>query len=126
MRMWSERPLFGVGPDNFRLLYGRYASLRTADPRIHSNNMYVEVMAGTGLVGFAAFLWLGIRSARSTLHAARAHALGYGIAAACLACAVHGLVDSFLSFTGTYILIAVVFGLASASAQGDERHAHRV
>ena len=126
MRMWFERPLFGVGPDNFRLLYGRYISLRSADPRIHSNNMYVEVLAGTGLVGFGAFLWLGIRSARAMLHAARAHALGYGIAAACLACALHGLVDSFLSFTGTYILIAVVFGLASASSQDDERHAHRV
>ncbi|MEQ1909409.1 MAG: O-antigen ligase family protein [Vicinamibacterales bacterium] len=126
MRMWSERPLFGVGPDNFRLLYGRYATLRTADPRIHSNNMYVEVLAGTGLVGFASFLWLGLRSARAMLHAARTHALGYGIAAACLACAVHGLVDSFLSFTGTYILIAVVFGLASASTQDDEGHAHRV
>lgn len=126
MRMWLERPLFGVGPDNFRLLYGHYASLRTADPRIHSNNMYVELVAGTGLVGFAALLWLGLRSARAMHHAARAHALGYGIAAACLACAVHGLVDSFLSFTGTYILIAVVFGLASASAQDDLRHAHRV
>ena len=88
--------------------------------------MYVEVLAGTGLVGLGALLWLGLRSARAMLVAARGHALGYGIAAACLACAVHGLVDSFLSFTGTYIFIAVVFGLASASAQDDVHHAHRI
>lgn len=125
VRMWSERPLLGVGPDNFRLLYGGYSNLPYADPRVHSNNMYVELMAGTGLVGLAALLWLGVRSARATFIAARSDALGAGIAAACLACGVHGLVDSFLSFTGTYIVIAVVFGLATASAQ-DVPHAHRV
>ena len=41
------------------------------------------------------------------------------------AIAVHGLADSFLSFTGTYIVMAVALGLATASAQA-ERHAHRV
>ena len=126
MRMWAERPLLGVGADNFRLLYGRYSSLRTADPRVHSNNMYIEVLAGTGLIGFGAFIWVGVRSARAARHAAQTQGLGYGIAAACLTCAVHGVVDSFLSFTGTYIAIAVVLGLASASAPSELRHAHRI
>ena len=41
------------------------------------------------------------------------------------AIALHGLVDSFLGFTPTYILMAVVLGLASGCA-GLTTHADRV
>jgi hypothetical protein len=125
-RMFLARPLLGVGPDNYRLLYGRYSTVREADPRVHSNNMYIEVLAGMGLLGAAALAWIGVRIARDAIQALARPGLEPGIAAACLAIAVHGLADSFLSFTGTYILIAVTLGLASASAFGSERHAHRV
>jgi hypothetical protein len=37
-----------------------------------------------------------------------------GVAAAGLAIALHGLVDSFISFTPTYVLISIVLGLAVA------------
>jgi len=125
-RMFAAHPLLGIGPDNYRLLYGRYSTLKEADPRVHSNNMYIEILAGTGLVGAMAFVWVGVLTARAALAAAFDGAIGAGIAAACAAIAVHGLVDSFLSFTGTYILIAVTLGLASAYAPWSERHAHRV
>src|SRR4030095_13711245 len=49
-RMFAAYPLLGVGPDNFRLTYPRYAGLTSGDPRTHSNNMYLEVAAGGGLV----------------------------------------------------------------------------
>jgi hypothetical protein len=39
--------------------------------------------------------------------------------AACVAIAVHGLVDSFLTFTSTYVVFAIAAGLLY-------RHAHRV
>jgi len=125
-RMFAAHPVLGVGPDNYRLLYGRYSTLNEADPRVHSNNMYIEILAGTGLVGAVTFVWVGVLTARAALSAALEGAIGAGIAAACGAIAVHGLVDSFLSFTGTYILIAVTLGLASAYAPWSERHAHRV
>lgn len=118
-KMIADRPVFGVGPDNYRLLYGAYARLVPADPRIHSNNMYLEVLAGGGLVGGLAFAWLMWRAARSVLDALRL-AVGRheamaaaGIAAACAAIALHGTLDSFLSFTPTYVLIAVTLALAS-------------
>src|SRR5262249_11105044 len=57
-RMVAAHPLTGVGPDNFRLLYGGYAGLVGADPRTHTNNMYLEVLVGGGIVAFAAFAWL--------------------------------------------------------------------
>ena len=126
-RMWRDRPWTGVGLDNYRLLFGRYTGRGGADTRVHSNNMYVEVFAGAGLIGGFAFLALCGRAARQSYTAWRTSSLGTGIAAAVGAIAVHGLSDSFLSFTATYILIAVTLGLATACAQEAEgRHAHRI
>ena len=62
--MVGERPLIGVGPDNYRLIYGPYAGLAHFDPRVHSNNMYLEMLAGGGLAGGLAFLWLWWRTGR--------------------------------------------------------------
>jgi hypothetical protein len=125
-RMFLARPLVGVGPDNYRLLYGRYSTIKEADPRVHSNSMYFEVLAGAGLIGAAALLGLGLALGRAIMACAEGPPPAPAIAAACAAIAVHGLADSFLSFTGTYILIAVALGLASACARDGGLRAHRV
>jgi hypothetical protein len=118
-RMLADRPLRGVGPDNFRLLYGPYINLRNADPRAHSNNMYLEILVGGGLLAGAALAWLLGRAARSCVVLGRQTAapiatLSAGVLAAGVATALHGLVDSFLSFTATYVLFAITLGLVSA------------
>ena len=84
------------------------------------------MLAGTGLLGAAAFLWLGALQASSAFDAVRASVLGLGIGAASAAIAFHGLVDSFMSFSGTYILMAITLGLASATARERGRRAHRI
>jgi hypothetical protein len=123
LAMAFAHPLLGAGPDNFRLTYGRYAALRRADPRVHSNDMYLEVLAGSGLLGAALFGWLCWRAAGVVRSLARQPARGalgaYGpaAAAAVVAIALHGLVDSFLSFTATYVLMAIALGLASGCAR---------
>ena len=133
LRMIADRPLLGVGPDNYRLLYGEYAGIVPSDPRIHSNNMYLEVMAGGGALGFLAFAWLirraaqGFREVVFTAGSSHHSPAGAGIAAAGVAIALHGSFDSFLSFTPTYVLIAVTLALATAgSASPITPHAHRV
>jgi hypothetical protein len=119
-RMVASHPLTGVGPDNYRLLYGGYAGLAHADPRVHTNNMYLEVLVGGGLVGGLAFAWLCWAAAKRLVGAARRAAgpqmaaAGPAVLAAGAAVAVHGMTDSFLGFTGTYVLIAIVIGLAVA------------
>ena len=50
-----ERPLLGIGPDNFRHAYGRYLGLAAWDERVHANNSYLEVLTGTGGCGFEHF-----------------------------------------------------------------------
>jgi hypothetical protein len=118
-RMVAAHPLIGVGPDNYRLLYGGYAGLASADPRVHSNNMYLEVLVGGGFAGGLAFAWLCWSAAEQFAGAARRAAgpqvaAGAAVLAAGAAIAVHGMADSFLGFTATYILIAITIGLAVA------------
>jgi hypothetical protein len=48
------------------------------------------------------------------------------VCAAAAAIALHGLVDSFLSFTATYTLIAITLGLAVACGDLNGRHANRI
>jgi len=121
-RMLVERPIVGVGPDNFRLQYGPHAGLVNFDRRVHSNNMYVEMLVGGGLLAGLAFAWLCWRGAglfaaavRDGMEPAVALAAA-GLAAAGAAVALHGLVDSFVGFTGTYVLFAVTLGLGVACA----------
>ena len=115
-RMVAARPLVGVGPDNFRLSYAPYAGLVAGDPRIHSNNMYLEVLAGAGISGALAFAWLLWSVARVTRPTV-ADPASLAIAAAALAIAVHGAVDSFLSFAPTYVLFAMTVGFAHANSR---------
>lgn len=116
IRMIAAHPLTGIGLDNYRLLYGAYAHLPDADPRVHSNNMYLEVVVGGGLLAALPLLWLLWRAGGMVVATALAPGTGeaIGVAAAALAIALHGLFDSFLSFTPTYVLIAVTLGLLAA------------
>ena len=117
--MIADHPIRGVGPDNFRLLYGPYINLRRADPRLNSHNMYIEILVGGGVLAGVALAWLLWRVARSFVALWRQAAtplatLSAGVLAAGVAVAIHGLVDSFLGFTATYVLIAITLGLVSA------------
>jgi hypothetical protein len=130
-RMFAAHPLLGVGPDNFRLSYGAYAGLAAADPRTHSNNMYLEMLAGGGLLAGAAFVWLLWRAAGCFVAVLRVAARGgsppafgapsaaaaLGVAAAGLAIGLHAAVDSFLSFAPTYVLFSLTLGCASVCAR---------
>jgi len=135
-KMFAAHPLAGVGPDNFRLAYGRYLGLAGTDERTHSNNMYLEMLAGGGVLVAGAFAWLLWRSAvcvaEMVSSAGRAAEVcgpvALGLAAALLAIAVHASVDSFLSFAPTYVLFSLTLGCAVACARGMETRpdAHRV
>jgi len=133
-RLLLAHPLFGVGPDNFRLMYGPAAGLKDADTRVHSNNMYIEVLVGAGLLGALAFAWLIWRLGVATARAVRMPTAGrwspplLGVAAGIVAIALHGFVDCFVGFTPTYVTIALTLGLVLAGAGRADtgNHAHRV
>ena len=126
LMVW-ERPLLGVGPDNFRLLYGPYMGLKDWSRGIHSNNLYIEWLVGTGLAGLAAFLWFNVRLGLACYRGQWAWqrrdsgmALWHlAVLAALVTWFVHGMFDSFYEFTPTFVLFWMVAGLgASAPADG--------
>ena len=124
LKISADHPVLGIGPDNFRLTYGRYLGLAAWDSRVHANNTYLEVLVGMGAIGVAALLWLIVAACRSTLAQLRAADLETmplvaAATAACLTIAAHGAVDSFLTFTSTYVVFALAAGI-------QYRHAHRV
>jgi O-antigen ligase len=60
LREVDEAPLLGVGPENFEVLYNKFF-----DPQIvteewfdRAHNMYIDVLASTGLLGLALYLAL--------------------------------------------------------------------
>jgi len=132
LRMIAARPLAGFGPDNFRLLHGEFAGIDRADARVHTNNMYLELLVGAGLVGGLPLVWLLWRivsaMGRAWPRVGRdALPVFLGLAAAVAAVLAHGLLDSFLTFTPTYLVIWTSFGLAAAwAASTGEPRADRV
>lgn len=126
-RMLAAHPILGVGPDNFRLLHGRYTGVRRGDPRVHTNNMYLELIVGAGAAGAGALAWFGVRLASLAAGAMRRpDPIAWGLAAAVAVAGVHGMVDSFLGFTPTYVAMAMVMGLLIGAADRGGADAHRV
>ncbi|HLF28109.1 MAG TPA: O-antigen ligase family protein [Anaerolineae bacterium] len=117
LQMWLRSPLLGIGPDNFRHLYGPYLNLKPFDNRIHTNNLYVETLVNTGLTGLVAFSALLValaRAARRGWQAGRsidARILRLGLILALLAFFIHGLFDYFFEFTSTYGLFWLLAGI---------------
>jgi O-antigen ligase len=121
--MFRERPWLGRGPDSFRWVYGQYLGLDWWDRRSYANNLVLELLATTGLLGLTAFgavgaiLWTLTR--RALRHPRDTPAWRGSIAAATALLAVfaiHGLADYFLEFTAVsapfWTAAGVVAGLA--------------
>jgi hypothetical protein len=102
VRLAVQRPIFGAGPDNFRMLYGRPIGFTYWDKNVRANNLYLELLVGSGLAGLAAFCWMVSR-------------VTWRVTAAPISLAVflvHGLVDVFLMTTPIYFGFWILMGLS--------------
>ncbi len=137
-RLFARRPLTGWGPDTFRLLYSKDLGPGHWDPRSHANDLYLELLATTGLLGLLA--WLGflatlLASGFAALRRARRDRRGHGdppstpsllVAGLVLGVIVfilHGLLDSSLEFYG---IMGLFWILAGALAARTPRRAKRI
>jgi hypothetical protein len=119
LSLWRERPLTGVGPDNFRRLYAGVLGSRPIDERIRANNLYLGTLAELGLLGVAALAVVIGLLARRALPALRATGVAerlaaVGPAAGLGALLLHGLVDDVFHANATAILFWVLAGLVAA------------
>jgi O-Antigen ligase len=139
LRLWRAHPLLGIGPDVFRHVYGPELGLSQWDDRIHTNNLYLEVLVGAGVAGLVAFLALVGAALWASVpilaHPAEAHAgaqapsrrwwMALGCMAALATYLVHGTLDMFLEYSATYLLfwalIGSLYGLAVIGHNGDAR-----
>jgi O-antigen ligase len=111
LRLFAAHPLFGVGPDNFRHLYGTELGLDSWDERVQANNVYLEVLVDTGVFGLAAFVVVIVGPLRSAFQRLRRQTDDYvllGLTIGVIAFLVHGLLDSFVAFTPTVLLFWVM------------------
>jgi hypothetical protein len=109
-RLIAAHPVLGVGPDNFRHFYGGELGLEAWDERVQANNLYLEVLADFGVVGFAVFIWLVVAPIKSLIRTE--DILQIGVAAAVAAFLIHGMLDVFIAFTPTALLFWMLLGIA--------------
>jgi O-antigen ligase len=117
--MWREHPWLGVGPDNFRRVYGGYLRRPDPDTRLHANNFYIETLATLGAAGLVALAGVMVALAGAVRRAGRdprAGVMALGIGGGMAAYAVHGTLDYFLEFTPTYGLLWLLAGMIVALA----------
>ncbi len=121
LRVLASNPWLGVGPDNFRRVYGRYLDLDLVDLTYHTHNLYLEFFLSAGLIGGAIFLWLVWRLlasvGRGLSDPEPNWAVSISPALAVLAILAHGFFDYFLEFTPTYLMIFAAIGMLEASRQ---------
>jgi O-antigen ligase len=132
LRMWSRRPLFGIGPTVFQHTYGPEIGQPNADSRYHTHNLFLELLTGSGLpglfslLGLLGLLWFhGLRRlARTRREAGPAREWWWLLLSlgGMLAFLAHGMLDMFLAFTPTYLLFwawaGMIGGLTIEAAPG--------
>jgi hypothetical protein len=119
----TERPLLGIGTDNFRLIHGRSLGYEQWNETIHTNNWYVEMLVSFGLLGTLPFLgWMVLlgQDAIMTVRRRRRDVWHVALAAGLMTFYVHGVFDYFLSSNGTGLLFWLLCGLWVAIRQIDQ------
>lgn len=133
VRMWEGAPWLGVGPGNFNTVYPTVNLPLWEEPLGHAHNIYLNTLAESGVIGFAAYLslwvvvigWLwrqrGValweQPERSQMDWRGAFAIGV------LGVVGHSLVHNFfdnLFVQGIYLQLAFWLALLGQRAEGKE------
>ncbi|MDZ4717494.1 MAG: O-antigen ligase family protein [Roseiflexaceae bacterium] len=124
LAIWGTRPVVGIGPGVFQYIYGPYIGMQRWDTRIHTNNVYLELLVGAGLLGLMTFLSLiGAQVVQATIALRESRSGGLmqpQLRWALLACMlaltaflIHGMLDAFLGFMTTNLLLWMLLGRVS-------------
>ncbi|HUJ93591.1 MAG TPA: O-antigen ligase family protein [Candidatus Bathyarchaeia archaeon] len=126
---FRQSPLLGVGWGNFTALYGSYVTDISWIPagQFEVHNIYLQLLAETGLIGFGTFFLMIYRAVQQGLRQLHRYvegfdkALAFGVLGAILAVLLHGLVDFFFLVSpqfGTLFWVLLALLVASGRKLG--------
>jgi hypothetical protein len=117
LRMWERSPWLGIGLGNYALIYPAVRLPAWEEPLGHAHNIYLNVLAETGMVGLATYLLLGcgvVAWIWRRYRAAAAHswnaALALGVLGVVAHFSVHNFFDNLL-VQGMYLHLALWLAL---------------
>lgn len=126
---FTHSPVLGVGWGNFVNLYGLYIQSMLAwipSGVFAVHNIYLQLLAETGLAGFIVFIWLCFHSWRRSTYCMRTSsnsiriAVAFGVQGAILSVLVHGCVDFLLQVSPQFgVLFWLLLGLLVACTRGN-------
>ncbi len=127
--LFAHSPVLGIGWGNFTAVYD-LGDVYFVPDKDAAHNLYLQLLAETGLAGFLAFFYLAVQSWRQAQRQWRRsedfidRALAFGVKGALLSILVHGLVDFMFQNTPQYgtlfwtmLALLVVSSRESAAAQ---------
>lgn len=125
IKTWQANPILGVGPDQYRKHYTEYMPELQRDEKVRTHNIFLESLATTGVVGFAAMLYLlfmmflvQFRLVRDRIQKPGARLVSLALLTASVAYITHGMLDCFLWQTGVAFLFFTYLGLTSWLDEG--------
>ena len=127
---WTILLVMGVG---VLMIVLNYLGVMPGTGR-QANNLYLELLADTGVLGLAAFVWLTLPALAEALRTLSAPIRAptscwlLGCSLGVLAFLVHGVLDSFLAFTPTallfWMLLAMILNLSRMAAADATQKPH--
>ncbi len=128
-RMFLDSPILGVGPGSYVIEYEHYAILPWwTDPLGHAHNMYLHMLAETGMIGLFVYVAMIISWITFSVAVVRSDAndpwlfLKAGVLATIVAISVHSVFDN-LFVQGLNIQLAIWLGVAAALYTARNRRA---
>ena len=124
-KAFLRSPVIGVGPFTYISLFLQENSVPPTEMFPYAHNIYLDVLSSSGLVGFAAFTWLGLALVRGLYRrllatSGQERTAVAGAAAALGAFAVHGLFDSVHHTLPTALWVMLIV-LGAAMGTGAAR-----
>ena len=122
LRMWESTPWFGVGAGNYEAVYDAFALPLWTEALGHAHNLYLNLLAETGLVGFTVFvtMWAGLaiwafgcRFADKPYCDGWCAAMSAAVLGSLIYITIHSMVD-VLFVQGIYLELALIVATLAA------------
>ena len=117
LNMAADAPFFGLGLGSYPVVYEHYRLINWEEPLGHAHNLYLNMLAETGVVGLAAYLGFWLLIMRQTWSLRRhpdvmARCLAIGLLGCWTYIATHSFFDN-LFVNNLFLHIGVLLGLVA-------------